>query len=196
MNKLVFATANKNKLEEIRSLLPESIQIVSLSDLGITEDIPETEDTFEGNALLKARYIHKRFNVPCFADDSGLEVEELNRAPGVYSARYSGVNSSPIERAQANINKLLHELSGKSNRKARFRTVIAFIDVEGNEHLFEGVVTGTIIEEAKGKIGFGYDPVFVPDGYDRTYAEMPLSEKNLTSHRARAFQKFVKVITC
>ena len=195
MNKLIFATANSNKLEEIRSLLPKNVQIVSLSDLGITEDIPETEDTFEGNALLKARYIYKIYNLPCFADDSGLEVEALNAAPGVYSARYSGVNGSPIERAQANINKLLHALSEKNNRKACFRTIIAFIDSEGNEHIFEGVVNGTIIEEAKGKIGFGYDPVFVPNGYEKTYAQMELSEKNLTSHRAKAFQKFINAIT-
>jgi len=195
MNKLIFATANNNKLEEIRALLPATIQIISLSDLGITDDIPETEDTFEGNALLKAHYIYERHKVPCFADDSGLEVEALDGAPGVYSARYSGVAPSHPERAKTNINKLLHELSGKSNRKARFRTVIAYIDMEGNEHFFEGVVNGTITEASIGKVDFGYDPVFMPDGYDRTYAQMALSEKNLTSHRARAFRKFVNELT-
>ena len=194
MDKLVFATANRHKLEEIQAMLPDSIQIISLSDIGFTGDIPETEDTFEGNALLKARYIYERYNVPCFADDSGLETEALNGAPGVYSARYSGVENSK-ERAKANIDKLLNELSGKTNRRARFRTVIAYIDAENNEHLFEGIVNGKIIETAIGKVGFGYDPVFMPDGYDVTYAQMTLSEKNLTSHRAKAFQKFVKAIT-
>jgi len=188
--KLVFATANRHKLEEIRAMLPDNLQIVGLADIGLTDDIPETEATLEGNALLKARYVHERYGIPCFADDSGLEVEALNGAPGVYSARYAGVTGSSEVRAKANIAKLLHELSGKTNRKARFRTVIAYIDADNCEHLFEGVVDGSIIEKAVGREGFGYDPIFMPDGYDITFAQMPLSEKNLISHRARAFRKF------
>ena len=195
MNKLVFATANRHKLEEIREMLPESIKIISLSDIDFTGDIPETENTLEGNALLKVRYIRERYNVPCFADDTGLETEALNGAPGVYSARYSGVDGSQEQRAKANMNKLLHELSGKTNRKARFRTVIAYIDAENQEHLFEGIVNGAIIETPAGYEGFGYDPIFMPDGYDITYAQMPLSEKNRISHRAKAFQKFVTAIS-
>ena len=192
MNKLVFATANKHKLKEVQAMLPDNIQIISLSDIGFTGDIPETEDTLEGNALLKARYIHERYHIPCFADDTGLETEALNGAPGVYSARYAGVEGSQEVRAKANINKLLNELAGKTNRKARFRTVIAYIDADNKEYLFEGVVNGSIIEEVKGAEGFGYDPIFLPEGYDVTFAQMPLSEKNQISHRARAFQKFAK----
>jgi len=195
MNNVVFATANRHKLAEIEAMMPKSIKIVSLSDLGFTDDIAETEDTLEGNALLKARHIHERYNLPCFADDTGLETEALGGAPGVYSARYAGVEGSMEVRAKANMEKLLHELSGKTNRKARFRTVIAYIDSENQEHLYEGVVNGKIIEKTIGSEGFGYDPIFVPDGYDLTYAQMPLSEKNLLSHRAKAFQKFVKAIT-
>ena len=188
--KVVFATANRHKLEEIRALLPDDLQIISLSDIGFTDDIPETEPTIEGNALLKARYIHDRYGIPCFADDTGLETEALNGAPGVYSARYAGAKGSSEERAKANISKLLRELSGKTNRKARFRTVIAYIDADNKPHLFEGIVDGSIIDEVVGNEGFGYDPVFKPDGYDMTFAQMPLCEKNLISHRARAFQKF------
>jgi len=195
MNNVIFATANKNKLAEIEAMMPENIKIISLSDIGFTDDIAETEDTLEGNALLKARHIHKRYNLPCFADDTGLETEVLNGAPGVYSARYAGVEGSMEVRAKANIDKLLRELSEKTNRKARFRTVIAYIDAENQEHLFEGVVNGTIIEKAIGSEGFGYDPVFMPDGYNITFAQMPLSEKNLLSHRAMAIKKFVKAIT-
>ena len=195
MSKLVFATANMHKLAEIQAMMPEGIKIISLSDIGFTGDIDETEDTLEGNALLKARHIYERFNIPCFADDTGLETEALNGAPGVYSARYAGVEGSMEVRAKANMDKLLHELSGKTNRKARFRTVIAYINAENQEYLFEGVVNGKIIEKTIGSEGFGYDPIFVPDGYDITYAQMPLSEKNLLSHRAKAFQKFVKAIT-
>ena len=188
---LVFATANRHKLEEIRAMLSDNYQIKSLSDIGFTDDIPETEATIEGNALLKARYIRERYGIPCFADDTGLEVEALNGAPGVYSARYAGVEGSPELRAKANMTKLLHELSGEINRKARFRTVIAYIDAGNNSHLFEGVVNGSIIEEAIGSEGFGYDPVFMPDGYDITFAQMMLCEKNKLSHRAKAFQKFI-----
>jgi XTP/dITP diphosphohydrolase len=190
--KLIFATANRHKLEEVQAMLPEKIRITGLSDLGFTGDIPETEATLEGNALLKARYIRERYHLPCFADDTGLEVEALNGAPGVYSARYAGVEIPQELRAKANMNKLLHELTGKTNRKARFRTVIAYIDADNRSYLFEGVVSGVIIEKSVGNEGFGYDPIFMPDGYDITFAQMPLIEKNLISHRARAFQKFAE----
>ena len=192
--KLVFATANRHKLEEVRAMLPGNLQIVSLADLGFTDDIPETEATLEGNALLKVRHIREKYGVPCFADDTGLEVETLNGAPGVYSARYAGVEGTTEVRAKANISKLLNELSGKSNRRAQFRTVIAYIDAHNNPHLFEGAVVGNIIEESTGSEGFGYDPIFMPDGYNVTFAQMPLSEKNLISHRARAFRKFAEAL--
>ena len=175
-------------------MLPDDLQIVSPSDFGFTGDIPETEATLEGNALLKVRYIRQLYRLPCFADDTGLEVEALDGAPGVYSARYAGVEGSQEARAKANIVKLLHKLSGTTNRKARFRTVIAYIDADNREQLFEGVVNGAIIEDATGNEGFGYDPVFMPDGYDITFAQMPLDEKNLISHRAKAFQKFASIL--
>ena len=192
--KLVFATANRHKLEEVRAMLPVGVELVNLSNLGFMGDIPETESTIEGNAMQKVRYIHERYGVPCFADDTGLETEALDGAPGVYSARYSGVEGTPEIRAKANMFKLLYELAGQTNRKARFRTVIAYIDAENRSHLFEGVVDGYIIEEAAGSEGFGYDPIFVPDGYNITYAQMSLGEKNRISHRAKAFQKFVEAI--
>jgi XTP/dITP diphosphohydrolase len=191
---MVFATANQHKLEEVRALLPAGLQIKSLSDIGFTDEIPETEATLEGNALLKVRHIHHLFGVPCFADDTGLEVEALGGAPGVYSARYAGAKGSSEERAKANMAKLLHNLSGETNRKARFRTIIAYVDAENNPYLFEGIVNGSIIEKAAGNEGFGYDPIFIPDGYDLTYAQMPLCEKNLISHRAKAFRKFAEAL--
>ncbi len=194
MQQFVFATANRHKLEEVQAMLPCDLQIKSLSDIGFTGEIPETEATLEGNALQKVRYIHERYDVPCFADDTGLEVEALDGAPGVYSARYAGAEGSPEVRAKANMTRLLHELAGKTNRNARFRTVIAYIDTDNKEHLFEGVVNGSIIEDAIGAEGFGYDPIFMPDGYDITYAQMALCEKNLISHRAKAFQKFAEAI--
>jgi len=166
----------------------------SLSDIGFTDDIPETETTLEGNAMLKVRHIHERYGIPCFADDTGLEVEALDGDPGVYSARYAGVEGSSEVRAQANIAKLMRHLAGKTNRKARFRTIIAYIDAENTPHLFEGIVNGVIIEEAVGREGFGYDPVFMPDGYSVTFAQMPLDEKNTISHRARAFKKFADAL--
>ena len=195
MSPLVFATANKHKLEEIKAMLPDHLHIISLSDIGFTGDIPETEATIEGNALLKARYIHERYGAPCFADDTGLEVGALNGAPGVYSARYAGMEGSSDERAKANITKLMHNLAGKTNRAARFRTIIAYIDAENTEHLYEGIVNGIIIEKAIGNEGFGYDPVFMPDGYDITFAQMPLDEKNTISHRAKAFRKFAEAVS-
>jgi len=191
---LVFATANRHKLKEVQAMLPGNLQIKSLSDIGFTGDIPETEATLEGNALLKVRYIHSRYGVSCFADDTGLEVEALNGAPGVYSARYAGVEGTTEVRAKANVTKLLHELAGKTNRRARFRTVIAYIDADNREHLFEGAVNGRIIEEAIGSEGFGYDPVFIPEGYNVSFAQMLLCEKNRISHRARAFRKFAEAI--
>ena len=191
---LIFATANQHKLEEIRAMLPGNIQIKSLFDMGFSEDIPETEATLEGNALQKARYIRQRYEFPCFADDTGLEVEALHGAPGVYSARYAGAKGSSEMRSKANTDKLLHELTGASNRHARFRTVIAYIDVEGCEHIFEGIVNGQITEEPAGGGGFGYDPVFAPEGAGATYAQMPLDEKNRISHRAKAFEQFAKAL--
>ena len=194
MKQLVFATANRHKLEEVQAMLPDYISIRSLSDIGFEGEIPETEPTLEGNALQKVRYIHKRYHVPCFADDTGLEAEALDGAPGVYSARYAGVEGPQEVRAKANMTKLLEQLSGKINRKARFRTVIAYIDAGNKEYLFEGVVNGTIISEAAGSDGFGYDPVFMPDDYHVTFAQMPLNEKNKISHRAKAFKKFAETI--
>lgn len=187
---MIFATANRHKLIEIQALLPVGLHIKTLSDIDFTDDIPETETTIEGNALLKVRHIYDRYGEPCFADDTGLEVEALNGAPGVYSARYAGVDGSYEVRAKANMEKLLNHLSCHTNRKARFRTIIACIDAGNISHLFEGIVNGVIIEKPIGNEGFGYDPVFVPDGYNITYAQMSLSEKNMISHRAIAFRKF------
>jgi XTP/dITP diphosphohydrolase len=194
MQQFVFATANRHKLEEVQAMLPGDLQIKNLLDIGFTGEIPETETTLEGNALQKVRYIHERYGIPCFADDTGLETEALDGAPGVYSARYADAEGSQEECAKANMTKLLHELSGKTNRNARFRTVIAYIDADGKEHLFEGAVNGSIMEDAAGNEGFGYDPIFMPDGYNITYAQMPLCEKNLISHRAKAFGKFAEAI--
>ena len=191
---LIFATANRHKLEEVCAMLPDGIQIKSLSDIGFNDDIPETETTLEGNALLKVKHIHNLYGVPCFADDTGLEVDALNGEPGVYSARYAGTEGSSEARGKANMAKLLRELAGQNNRKARFRTVIAYIDADNKEHLFEGIVNGSIIEKETGNEGFGYDPIFVPDGYDITYAQMALGEKNRISHRAKAFQKFSEAL--
>lgn len=182
--KLVFATNNQHKLDEIRKITAGRIEIVSLSDIDCHDDIPETADTLEGNALLKARYIKEKFGFDCFADDTGLEVEALDNAPGVYSARYAG----PGHDAEANMKKLLHEMEGKENRKARFRTVIALLTGD-REYCFEGVVNGSIIEEKRGGTGFGYDPIFVPDGYTLSFAEMGNDEKNKISHRAEAVKK-------
>ncbi len=190
---IIFATQNPHKLQEIQALLGESFKLVSLKDLDFKEDIPENQETLEGNALEKARFIFKRFKKACFADDTGLEVKALHGAPGVYSARYAGPLSdfgTEQNRSAANIRKLLSELNGKKDYSAQFRTVIAFINEEGREHLFEGIVKGTIIQDLRGQGGFGYDPVFAPEGFDLTFAEMPLSEKNKISHRARAFHNF------
>ncbi len=181
---LVFATQNPNKAKEIAAKLGKEFTITDLNALGITEEIPETADTLEGNALLKARYVYARTQLNCFADDTGLEVEALNGEPGVYSARYAGLQKN----ADDNMELLLKNLTGKTNRKARFRTVIALI-IDGKEYLFEGIAGGTIITEKKGNEGFGYDPIFIPEGYDKTFAQMSLEEKNTLSHRAKAFDK-------
>jgi len=191
--KIVFATNNPHKIKEISDLLGDHFLLLSLNDIGFTGDIPENQTTLEGNALEKAWFIFKRYNIPCFADDTGLEIEALNGEPGVYSARYAGsleMFGTEAKRFEANVDKALNKLKGKQNRKARFRTIIAYIDGI-SEHLFEGIVNGVIIDEKRGHEGFGYDPVFVPDGYQQTFAEMSITEKNKISHRARAFAKFV-----
>ena len=187
--KLVFATHNPNKLKEIQSLLPKEIELISLEDIGCNEDIPETSETISGNALLKAHYVKENFGFDCFADDTGLEVEALNGAPGVYSARYAGEEKSD----EANIQKLISELKNEKNRSARFKTVIALI-MNGKEHFFEGICKGEIIEDKRGNHGFGYDPVFVPSNQKKTFAEMELSEKNEFSHRGKAFGKLISFI--
>lgn len=184
MKTLVFATNNAHKLEEVRAILGNDFQIASLKEIGCHDDIPETADTLEGNAMQKAQYIKDKFGMDCFADDTGLEVEALNNAPGVFSARYAG----PGHDSEANMKKLLHEMKGKENRKARFRTVIALL-LDGKEYTFEGIVKGNIIEEKRGDSGFGYDPIFVPEGYDLTFAELGNDIKNKISHRAEAVKK-------
>ena len=181
---IVFASNNEHKIKEIKSILGDSFLLLSLCDLNINEDIPENEPFLEGNALAKARYIFNATGMNVFADDTGLEIEALNGLPGVHSARFAGENKD----SSANINKVLSLLGSSENRKARFRTVIALI-FEKNEYLFEGIVTGKIIDEKRGDNGFGYDPVFIPEGKTRTFAEMELDEKNMTSHRAKAFEK-------
>ena len=188
--KLVFATNNAHKLEEVAAILGDQVELLSLNDIGCQADIPETAETLEGNALLKSSYIYKNYHLDCFADDTGLEVEALNGAPGVYSARYAGGEGHD---AQANMLKLLHELDGKENRKAQFRTAISLI-LDGKEYLFEGVIKGEIIKEKRGDSGFGYDPVFMPEGYDRTFAELGNDIKNQISHRALAVQKLCEFL--
>lgn len=183
--KLVFVTNNAHKLEEVRAILGSTIEVLSLNDIDCHADIPETAETLEGNAALKAEYIYKNYGMDCFADDTGLEVEALGGAPGVYSARYAGGDGHDSE---ANMKKLLVELEGKTHRKAQFRTAICLIE-GGEERLFEGIVKGSIIEEKRGLSGFGYDPIFVPEGYAETFAEMGNEEKNRISHRARAVQQ-------
>ena len=188
--KLVFATNNAHKLKEIRAILGNSIEILSLADIHCHADIPETADTLEGNARQKSRYVYEHYGLDCFADDTGLEVEALDGAPGVYSARYAGGEGHD---AQANMLKLLHELEGKENRKAQFRTAISLI-LDGKEYLFEGVIKGEIIREKRGDSGFGYDPVFKPEGYERTFAELGNDVKNKISHRALAVQKLCEFL--
>lgn len=183
---LVFATNNKHKIKEINDLLDDNFTILGLADTGITEDIPEEAETLEENALFKARYVHEKTGLNVFADDTGLEVPSLGGAPGVHSARYAGESKSFDD----NIEKLLREMKDMTERSARFRTVIALI-LDGSEYLFEGTVEGEIIRERRGSGGFGYDPVFLASGYDLTFAEIPLSEKNRVSHRAKAMRKLI-----
>lgn len=188
--KLVFASNNAHKIIEIQKLLPPSIEIVSLADIGCHVDIPETAITIEGNAFLKASYITETYGIPCFADDSGLEIDALEGAPGVYSARYAGEPKDD----QKNIQKVLENLKGNSQRKANFKTVIC-LNIAGETHFFTGIVEGTITEEAKGYNGFGYDPIFLPEGYTKTFAELTLEEKSKISHRARAVAQLIKFLT-
>ena len=202
MNKIVFATNNQHKLEEIRSILGDDFEVLSLSDIGCHEDIPETSDTLEGNAMQKAQYVFDKYGYDCFADDTGLEVDALGGEPGIYSARYAALDGddSISHDSEANMEKLLRKLEGVENRKARFRTVIALITTKDNSPsligregvgllLFEGIVNGSIIRERRGGEGFGYDPIFQPEGYDKTFAELGSEIKNHISHRARAVEK-------
>lgn len=182
--KLIFATNNNNKTIEIQNILGDEFELLSLKDIGFTEDIPEPYDTLEANALAKARHIYAINRCNCFADDTGLEIDALDGVPGVYSARYAGEQ----KRAEDNVKKVLKNLEGEKNRKAQFRTVFALI-LDGEEFLFEGIVKGEISETPKGDDGFGYDPIFVPEGFDLSFAEMSISEKNKISHRARATRK-------
>ncbi len=207
--KIVFATNNQHKLDEIRSILGDKFEIVSLADIGCHEDIPETGATLEENALMKAQYVYDHYHVSCFADDTGLEVEALNGAPGVYSARYANMSNdasatSASHDSEANMARLLRELENNNNRKARFRTVIALIEKKDVcpcgctsiklVHKFEGIVNGEIIREKRGGEGFGYDPIFQPEGYTETFAELGLDIKNKISHRARAVAKLAEFL--
>ena len=221
--KIVFATNNQHKLDEIRAILGPSFEVVSLADIGCHEDIPETGQTLAENALMKAQYIYDHYHVSCFADDTGLEVEALNGAPGVYSARYASLATTPADvpagasatmscsspqglshDSEANMARLLHELANNNNRKARFRTVIALIEKKDVcpcgctsiqvVHKFEGIVNGEIIRERRGGEGFGYDPIFQPEGYDKTFAELGADIKNSISHRARAVAKLTEYL--
>ncbi len=184
--KLVFASNNNNKIKEIQQLLPSTIQIVSLHDIGCFEDIPETANTIEGNAILKANYVTEKFGLNCFADDSGLEVDALNGAPGVFSARYAGEPKNDDN----NTDKLLLNLKDKTNKKANFKTVIC-LNLNGQQHLFTGIINGKIIEEKIGTNGFGYDPIFIADGYTKTFAELTMEEKSSISHRGIAVKQLV-----
>ncbi len=183
---LVFATANLNKAKEIQKLIPDNIKILSLTDIHCLEEIPETQATIEGNASQKAFYVYEKYKVNCFADDTGLEIEALNGRPGVLSARYAG----ELKDANANMDKVLQELNGVENRRARFKTVISLV-IDNKEVLFEGVVNGKILHSKVGDKGFGYDPIFMPDGFSRSFAELTIEEKNLVSHRAIAVNKLV-----
>lgn len=190
IRKLVFATNNMHKLEEVSKIVGDNLEIVSLNDINCHDDIPETADTLEGNALLKARYIKEHYGLDCFADDTGLEVEALDNAPGVYSARYAG----PGHDAEANMRKLLRELEGIENRRARFRTVIALL-FNDKEYVFDGVINGIITPDKRGDSGFGYDPVFLPDNFTETFAELGDDIKNKISHRALAVHKLAEFLS-
>ena len=189
MRKLVFATNNKHKLEEARKILEGMVEILSLAEIGCNDDIPETATTLEGNALIKARYIKEHYGYDCFADDTGLLVDALDGAPGVYSARYAGEECNP----QKNMEKLLSELEGIEQRAAAFVTCVA-LTLRGSEHIFMGEIAGEITKEAKGNAGFGYDPIFKPFGYDKTFAELGDDIKNSISHRAKAMEKLAQFL--
>ena len=186
MKQIVFATNNKNKLREIREIMSDLYEVLSLDDIGCHEEIVEDAETIEGNAKIKADFVTNKYHVNCFADDTGLEVEALGGAPGVYSARYAGEHCS----YQDNVNKMLNAMKGKTNRKAAFRTVIA-LNLDGKSYTFEGRCDGQIVESQRGTDGFGYDPIFMPDGFNQTFAEMSHEEKNAISHRGRATQKLI-----
>ena len=188
--KLIFATHNENKLKEVQRLLPPHFKILSLDDIGCTEDIPETADSIDGNAIQKAEYIKKYYKYDCFADDTGLEVDALSGAPGIYSARYAGEEKNET----ANITKLLKEMENTENRKARFKTVIA-LKMNDHEILFQGICPGEIMRSPRGIKGFGYDPVFQPEGHSKTFAEMEMSEKSEISHRGKAMRQLIKYLS-
>jgi XTP/dITP diphosphohydrolase len=186
MEKLVFATNNDHKLTELRQILPPEFELLSLNDIGCTDDIPETGTTLEDNSTQKSFYIWNKYGINCFADDTGLEIEAIGNEPGIYSARYAGDDRS----ATANMLKVLEKMAGETNRKARFRCVISLV-IDGKEKQFEGIVEGKLLTERQGKAGFGYDPIFVPNGYNHSFAEMPADDKNRISHRGRAVMKLV-----
>ena len=187
---LIFATSNQNKVLEIQKILPKKFNIKSLKDLNYFEDVPENETTIEGNAIFKAKYIYEKFNINVFADDTGLEVEALNGEPGVHSARYAGTTRD----SEKNIKKLLKNLKNIKNRNARFKTIIALI-IDDKLHIFSGIVEGYILDSPKGNNGFGYDPIFCPNGFDKSFAELTLKEKNLISHRSLAMKKLIDFIS-
>ncbi|MFS2187673.1 non-canonical purine NTP diphosphatase [Mucilaginibacter sp. Mucisp84] len=186
MQQLVFATNNRHKLDEVSAKLNGAIQLLTLNDIGCHDDIEETGTTFKANASIKSHHVYAEYKLNCFGDDSGLEIDALNGEPGVYSARYAGAHGNHA----ANISKVLDNLKGETNRKARFRTVISLI-WNGEEHFFEGTVEGSIRQELSGSGGFGYDPIFEPEGYDITFAEMSMEEKNAISHRAKAMERLI-----
>jgi XTP/dITP diphosphohydrolase len=188
--KLVFATHNKNKFTEVKAMLPHHIELLSLDDIGCNEDIEETAETIEGNAILKANYVRDNYNLNCFADDTGLEVKSLNNEPGVYSARYAGVSHD----SDANIQKLLKNLDGKEDRSARFKTAIA-LNMEHEEIMFLGICEGEIINELRGDSGFGYDPIFQPNGFNKTFAEMTLQQKSEIGHRGKAMRQLIDYLS-
>lgn len=187
--KIVFATNNQNKIKEIQSMMPSSIEIISLESIGCYEDIPETAATIEGNAILKADYVTQKYGFDCFADDTGLEVDALNGKPGVFSARYAGEQKS----AEDNMAKLLLNLKNTTNRAAQFKTVIS-LNLKGKQYLFEGIARGVITSEKTGEHGFGYDPIFRPDGYQETFAELSLETKNTISHRGKATKELISFL--
>lgn len=189
--KILFASQNQHKIEEVSVIMPKNMEIIGLNEFSFRGDIPETQNTIEGNALQKAQFIFDKYGIPCFADDTGLFIDALNGEPGVYSARWSNDDN----RFENNIEKALFELKDKANRKAYFKTVIAFIDKKGGKHLFEGRIDGKIISTLRGDSGFGYDPIFIPENNTETFAEMSAVEKNKISHRGRAMQSFIQFLS-